>query len=280
MRETYERAIRQVLKHEGGYGVHPSDPGGPTNFGITIADARTYWKPGASAADVQAMPINVAREIYRKHYADAIRYDELPAGVDYAVLDYGINSGVSRSAKVLQRILNVDPVDGKIGLVTLAAASTTDAASTIRSIYRERLAFLKRLKTWPTFGTGWARRCEEGLALALTLAKQYPVKPPLPIPAPETAPAPIDKKSDTGAKAIPEEPEVKPPVKSKTIWGGILGYFTGVGAAISAVFQHLNNKYALIAFAGIAIIGSIALYLIIKGRIDIGKVAEQLKEAE
>ena len=40
---------------EAGYGNHPSDPGGPTNFGITIADYRRYVKPGATAADVRAM---------------------------------------------------------------------------------------------------------------------------------------------------------------------------------------------------------------------------------
>lgn len=35
---TYEEALRRLLISEGGYGNHPSDPGGPTNFGITIHD--------------------------------------------------------------------------------------------------------------------------------------------------------------------------------------------------------------------------------------------------
>ena len=33
------KAISTTLKWEGGYTDHPKDPGGPTNFGITIADA-------------------------------------------------------------------------------------------------------------------------------------------------------------------------------------------------------------------------------------------------
>ena len=33
---NYDASLARVLKHEGGYTNHPSDPGGPTNFGITI----------------------------------------------------------------------------------------------------------------------------------------------------------------------------------------------------------------------------------------------------
>ena len=42
---TYDEALRRLLAHEGGYVNHPSDPGGPTNFGITLADYRRYRKP-------------------------------------------------------------------------------------------------------------------------------------------------------------------------------------------------------------------------------------------
>src|SRR5690554_4609658 len=101
---SYDEALRRLLKHEGGYGHHPSDPGGPTNFGITIHDYRRYVKPDATAADVRAMRIDEAKAIYREHYWNALRCDELPAGLDYAVFDYGVNSGIARAARVLHRI--------------------------------------------------------------------------------------------------------------------------------------------------------------------------------
>jgi len=63
---SYDAALARLLQHEGGYTNHPDDPGGPTNFGITIADYRRYAKPDATAADVRAMPVDVAKTIYRK----------------------------------------------------------------------------------------------------------------------------------------------------------------------------------------------------------------------
>jgi lysozyme family protein len=62
--------------HERGYTNHSADPGGPTNFGITIADYRKYVKPGATAADVRAMKVENAKEIYGAKYWDAQRCAE------------------------------------------------------------------------------------------------------------------------------------------------------------------------------------------------------------
>jgi predicted peptidoglycan binding protein len=76
--------------------------------------------------------------------------DDLPPGVDYIVFDYGVNSGIGRSGKVLQRLLGV-PVDGVIGPQTLAAAKAADPSKLVDALCDERLAFLKSLKTWPVF---------------------------------------------------------------------------------------------------------------------------------
>jgi lysozyme family protein len=170
MRETYNSAITKLLKHEGGYTNHPSDPGGPTNFGITIADYRKYINPAGTASDVANMHVDEARAIYKAKYWDALKCDELPAGVDYAVFDFGVNSGVSRSAKYLQRIVGVDD-DGKIGPKTLAAVGADNAKHIIETLCDERLRFLRSLKTWPVFGKGWGRRVTEVRADALAIAE-------------------------------------------------------------------------------------------------------------
>ena len=173
MHWTYEPAMEQgVFPHEGGYTNDPRDPGGPTNWGITIYDARRYWKSDATAADVKAMPKSVAEAIYWPHYAVPLCYDDLPAGPDYAALDYGINSGVSRAAKVMQRLVGMNNVDGVIGPATLAAIGRRDPEALVNAICDERMAFLRSLKTFSAFGKGWTRRVTEVRALALHFADQ------------------------------------------------------------------------------------------------------------
>jgi lysozyme family protein len=170
---SYQTAILHVLASEGGYVNHPADPGGPTNWGITLADARHYWKTNATASDVRVMSLDVAKQIYRAHYWNSMSCDGLPAGVDYCVFDYGVNSGVGRSARVLQKLVKV-PQDGVIGPQTLAAAGEIDPAKLVNSICAERLAFLKALPTWRTFGKGWSARVAEVRATSLRLAAAAP----------------------------------------------------------------------------------------------------------
>jgi lysozyme family protein len=173
---NYETSLARVLKHEGGYSNHPSDPGGPTNFGITIHDYRRYIKANGTAADVRAMTLADAAKIYRARYWDALRCDELPAGLDYAVFDYGVNSGIGRATKVMQRLLGIGQGTAVTDAV-VASARKVDATSLIGRLCDERLAFLKSLRTWPVFGAGWSRRVSEVRRDALAMAKGTAIAP-------------------------------------------------------------------------------------------------------
>jgi lysozyme family protein len=167
--DCYAESIRRLLKSEGGYVNHPSDPGGPTNFGITLGDYRKYVKADASAADIRAMDVEEAKAIYRAKYWGAMRGDELPAGVDYCVFDYAVNSGTGRAPKVLQRVLGI-PVTGWMDDATVAAARAREARVLVQAICDERMRFLQGLKTWGVFGKGWSKRVGEVRAAALAMA--------------------------------------------------------------------------------------------------------------
>jgi len=179
MRSTYDDAMRGVLAHEGGYSNDAADPGGPTKYGITLADVRRYLKTDAGADDVKALTIAQAQEIYAKHYAAPLRYDELPAGIDYAVLDYGINSGIARAGTVLRRCLKLADDASSVSEAVVAAARAADARSLVLAICDERLRFLQSLKTWDVFGNGWGRRVADvkAVALAMAAAAAAPVPP-------------------------------------------------------------------------------------------------------
>lgn len=164
---TYDAAMVRVFADEGGFTNDPVDPGGATNWGITIFDARKYWKPNADANDVRNMPKSVASDIYRKHYANPMRYDDLPAGFDYSVLDAAINSGVGRAPVWAGKALGI-PVK-TINDVVAPANAASDKVSLIQKYWAARLSFLHSLKTWSHFGGGWGRRCAQGEAAAVRM---------------------------------------------------------------------------------------------------------------
>lgn len=179
MERNFQRALSLVLKHEGGWSDHPSDPGGATMKGVTLATFRKYVKPSGTKTDLRNITDDQLATVYRRHYWDAVAGAELPDGVDYAVFDFAVNSGPSRAAKFLQDVAGVTQ-DGRIGPATLKAIRAKMHATVIHELCDDRLAFLKRLKTWGTFGKGWSRRVTEVRSEALKMAAA-----PIPTPKPE-----------------------------------------------------------------------------------------------
>lgn len=175
MTDRFNECLPLVLKHEGGYVNHPKDPGGATNQGVT---QQTYdaWnkRQGKTARSVRHITSEEVAEIYRAQYWDKVQADDLPAGLDYAVFDFAVNSGPARAAKFLQKIVGVTQ-DGIIGAQTIAATQGMVTSSVIRKLCDDRLAWLKRLKHWGTFGKGWTRRVNEvkGAALAMESGQGY-----------------------------------------------------------------------------------------------------------
>ncbi|RDI58735.1 glycoside hydrolase family 108 protein [Microvirga subterranea] len=154
---SFDRSLAEVLRHEGGFVQHPADPGGATKHGITRATLSRFRGRPVSVEDVRALTREEAGTIYRRHYWDAVRGDELPAGVDLALFDFAVNSGPERAVRRLQGILGV-PADGVVGPRTLAAARNAEAADVIRRLTRARHTFLSGLASWPIFGRGWRSR--------------------------------------------------------------------------------------------------------------------------
>lgn len=156
-----------ILKHEGGYVNHPKDPGGATNKGV-IQSTYDSWRDrqGQPRQSVRSIADAEVAAIYRRDYWDAVKGDDLPAGVDYAVFDFAVNSGINRASRYLQEVARV-AADGSIGPATLAAVKALPASTIINGLCDARMAFLRRLSTFPTFGKGWTRRVDEVRATAL-----------------------------------------------------------------------------------------------------------------
>lgn len=167
---TYPAAMTHLRRDEGGYVNHPRDPGGATNHGVTQAVYDAFRKRlGLAVRSVKLITEAEVAAIYHTQYADKVRYNDLPAGVDYATLDAAVNSGVSRGAKWLQLSVGV-AADGQVGTLTVAAAKSADSVKTVQAICSRRLSFVRSLKTWTTFGKGWSRRIAGVEANAVKMA--------------------------------------------------------------------------------------------------------------
>lgn len=246
MDRNFKISLKEVLKHEGGWSDHPSDPGGATMKGVTIATFRAFVNPKGTKSDLRKITDAQLETVYRRQYWDKVHGAELPDGVDFCVFDYSVNSGPSRAVKDLQKVIGVSQ-DGKVGPKTLEAIKAMGARNVINKLCDTRLAFLKRLKTWPTFGKGWSRRVSVVRDFALGLSSK---------PTPER-PAVITKEVDKHVMPTSVDKEVKKKF-SLAGWLGTIFSGGGIGALGLAGFGW-RELIALGAVAVVVLLGGLAL---------------------
>lgn len=130
MSNLRDKIIDRIITTEGGYVNDPSDSGGETMYGITVAVARKNGYLG----DMKDLPLQVAKRIYTLKYWDSLSLDrvsELSNLVAEELADTGVNLGITRAGQFLQESLNAlnncgqyyDDlfVDGFVGRKTLRA---------------------------------------------------------------------------------------------------------------------------------------------------------------
>lgn len=172
--QRFQRSLKAVLKHEGGYVDHPRDPGGATNLGITLGTAKAYrldidGDGDVDKNDVRLLTPETAAPVYKDGYWLKCHCDKLPAGVDYMVFDLAVNSGTNRAMRYLQRAVGAVE-DGKIGPKTLLLVNKLNEADIIRRMSDIREEFYYSLPTFSTFGKGWIRRLNDVESVALDWA--------------------------------------------------------------------------------------------------------------
>ena len=254
MSDRFSACLTEALRWEGLWSDHPADPGGPTMKGVTIGvyagylgiqltlanDKKTYVRDAtfeAVKARLRKITDAEVADIYRKNYWNAVRADELPAGVDLAAVDFCYNAGPGQAVKSLQRVLGVK-IDSHLGPATMAAVQRSDPTALIRTYLAERRRFYRALRTFPTFGKGWLRRADGIEAVALEMAR--PAGAPVMVVA-AAAPLPdADAQSASQAKAPTEAP--KPPWITE-IATSITGVVTKV-AGLSTAFSKWSAKPA------------------------------------
>ena len=180
--DHFDKAILITLKHEGGFVNDPVDPGGATNWGMSIrfltkdagdSDGDGFLdgdidKDGdIDVDDIKNMTVEQARKLYRIHFWDKYSYDSI---VDFTVaariFDMTVNMGPKQTGKITQRALNNCgqdlKVDGGIGKNTFAAINCTDSEMLMAEIRQEHAQFYINLiaakPKFEKYRKGWLRR--------------------------------------------------------------------------------------------------------------------------
>jgi lysozyme family protein len=151
----FNKCIEVILKNEGGYVNHPSDPGGETNMGIT---KRNY-----PDLNIKALTKQKAISIYYVDYWMPMKLEILnDDDLILQVFDMGVNAGIRTAIKLLQRLVGVTD-DGHIGLRTVRAVAEFDGDVYTEYVKRRKLYYVtlvQKKEQLRPFIKGWLARVE------------------------------------------------------------------------------------------------------------------------
>jgi lysozyme family protein len=161
MIENWQTCFNHVMQSEGGYSNDVNDPGGETNHGVTKGAWQAYIGRHVHDGEMRELTLEMVEPFYKSRYWDVNRCDELPAGVDYVVFDFGVNAGVKRAAKFLQQALGLEQ-DGSIGEGTIEAVKNVNAQELVAAFSQVKNQFYNhQAQTNPhleKFLHGWLNR--------------------------------------------------------------------------------------------------------------------------
>jgi len=164
-----EKALRQVLRWEGGYQDHPNDSGNynskgqlvGTNHGISAPVAEHFLGFPPDRFVMKKMSLKLAVCIYRQNFWENIKGDQIESQpVANIFFDGHVNHG-RWGIRLMQEILGVSR-DGIVGPITLAALNETPP-EIVYTQYKERRiefyhAIVKRSPEMGVFLRGWLNR--------------------------------------------------------------------------------------------------------------------------
>lgn len=181
--QSVRQLAEEIVAREGGFVNDPDDPGGATNFGVTVHTMRRLGldltgEGVIDERDVRALSRAQAVDIFITHYWERPRINALPESLQPSVFDMYVNAGTN-AIRILQRLLNEMghdlAVDGVIGPLTIRAARcaaqaapnhVADAYGIARRDYYyaladRRPASRKFARRRDGGKGGWIRRAEE-----------------------------------------------------------------------------------------------------------------------
>ena len=157
--------IRDIIRREGGYVNHPADRGGPTKYGITIANYRRWIKTSkAIAGELSRITVDDAIKFYRWYFADC-RIDDLPVELLPLALDLCTLHSPRGVGTILNRVADCYDTTRPRGQVFHSLVEQFGPRTTEALITLSRVAYFRELcnlePNQKAFLLGWLNRCAE-----------------------------------------------------------------------------------------------------------------------
>lgn len=145
---SIDKLIPFILKWEDGFVNDPTDRGGATNKGVTIATYKAYCKrkgyPRPTVEQLKNIPDAHWREIVKTMYWDRWHADDIHSQkVANILVDWVWASGI-HGIKKPQALLGVK-ADGIVGNKTLSAVNFADPDQLFEAIFKERVKFINAI---------------------------------------------------------------------------------------------------------------------------------------
>ncbi|MCK9282228.1 MAG: hypothetical protein M0P71_16555 [Melioribacteraceae bacterium] len=169
-KELYQKCMTVVSKNEGGYVFDINDPGGETYCGISRKnnpdwegwDIIDEYKKSHTLKRYDFIPgsylESLINDFYeQKYWRSCNLFGITSPEIVLNIFDFAVNSGRSTAIKKAQVIAGVK-VDGICGWITKNAINAFPEQLFIGTYRAARVNFLKSLKTYKYFGTGWLKR--------------------------------------------------------------------------------------------------------------------------
>jgi lysozyme family protein len=144
-----DRALLLIKEHESGeFTEDPSDPGGPTRWGINLRFLREIV-PGSTRSDIVEMTWARAAQLFRSEFWKRFGYDLLPDAVAVKVFDASVLVGPHQIGICLQRACRACgwqlEEDGQIGPQTRSACTGIQSEILLPALRSELAGFFRLL---------------------------------------------------------------------------------------------------------------------------------------
>jgi lysozyme family protein len=169
----FDYAMRVILMHEGGLIDNKADPGGITNYGISLRYLKSQGididgNGDSDSDDIKHLDKDEAKSIYKREWWDKYKYNEIESVIIATkIFDMAVNMGAITAHKLVQKALNIIVdrnivEDGILGPVSFNLINTIDIDWLLDEIQVAQENYYKKLVAehpkLAVFLKGWMAR--------------------------------------------------------------------------------------------------------------------------